>query len=632
MPEVTIEAFAQDGILRPDTVEEGVDEARDVFEALGALGVDFGAVTEQLVNEGAQKFLDPYDQLMAGLASRRGEGLGAAAPTQRTPDVPGLEATLDALNEQCFARRLFEGDAGLWSSDPATMRSISNRLGWVRGAEAAGDDIYEIERFAEEIRREGFLHVVVLGMGGSSLCPLVVAQTFGRREGWPELLVLDQTDPEAVREADARIDLAATLFLVASKSGSTVETLSLYRYFDDRVARSGDGSPGGRFVALTDPGSPLLALAQERGFRRTFETPADVGGRYSALTHYGLVPMALAGVDVEAVLRSARAMRQQSSAAIRERHNPAIRLGAVLARHALAGRDKVTISADGSIGTFPLWIEQLVAESTGKDGVGLVPVVNEPPHRPAEYGNDRIFVHITLAGDEGSNDRMAALAGAGHPVVEIEIPTHESLGGEFLRWEIATATAGALLGVNPFDQPNVAESKRNTADLLERWTLGSGFAEDTPVVADGGIEVHVDRARSWAAKIDVGSLPDVLGGLAGMAREGNYLAVLGYFAATPGRDRIVEELRAGLLQRTGAATTFGYGPRYLHSTGQLHKGGPDAGVFLLLTADPVQETPIPEEDYGFGTLQRAQALGDYEALLGRGLRVVRVNLGGRRCR
>ncbi len=591
------------------------------------------AVCEQLVNEGAGKFLDPFDRLIAGLLARRREVLeprlarvewvGDAGPAA----VPG--ALLQAVAEQRFGVRLAAHDPSLWTDDPGTMDQIRNRLGWLDAPDRATDDLYEITRFAAESRDEGVTHVVVLGMGGSSLCPLVAASTFGHVEGYPELIVLDTVDPDAIRDVADRIDPLRTLFLVASKSGSTIETISLYRFFFDFVREAGEPQPGSRFVALTDPGSALVREAQERGFRRTFETPTDVGGRFSALTPFGLLPMALAGVDVEAILTSARDVAAECAPEIPDSDNPGLLLGLALASLREADRDKLTLIASPSLSALPLWIEQLVAESTGKSGTGIIPVTHEPVTDVGGYGPDRVFVHLVLDGEEEAalDGLLERLAADGHPVLRISLPRPEALGGEFLRWEIATAIAGALLGVNPFDEPDVTASKRITGEILDASPGGAMPDPGEPTVASDRLELHVDREPDWAAPLRDDTPAHLIRSFLELARPGDYVGILAFFADSPERDEKLADLRDLIRARTGVATTAGYGPRYLHSSGQLHKGGPDTGLYLLLTSDAAVDVPIPDSPGGFAVLQRAQALGDERALLERGRRVLRVNLG-----
>ncbi len=633
MPEVTIEAFGRSGEIRPEAIREGVEEAERVFMRLADFGIDMDAVCEQLVNEGASKFLIPFDRLIASLAARRREvleprltrveWLGETGPAA----VPG--ALKDAVAEQRFGVRLAAHDPSLWTDDPEGMDRIRNRLGWLDAPDRAADELYEIARLAAEVRDEGVAHVVLLGMGGSSLCPLVAATTFEQIKGYPELIVLDTVDPDAIRDVADHIDPLRTLFLVASKSGSTIETMSLYRFFFELVRDAGEAQPGSRFIALTDPGSPLVLEAQERGFRRTFETPSDVGGRFSALTPFGLLPMALAGIDVEAIVGSARDVAAECAPEIPDSDNPGLLLGLALASLRNAGRDKLTLIASPSLATFPLWIEQLVAESTGKNGTGIIPVTHETVGDVGSYGPDRVFVYIVLDGEQdvALDSLLGALAEDGHPVLRISLPRREAIGGEFLRWEIATAVAGALLGVNPFDEPDVTASKNITREILDASPDGALPDSGAPTAASDSLEVHVDGERDWAADLGSDTAQQLVRSFVDLAGPGDYIGVLAFFADGPDRDELLAELREVLQARTGVATTAGYGPRYLHSSGQLHKGGPDTGLYLLLTGDTAVDLPIPDSQGGFAVLQRAQALGDERALLERGRRVLRVNLG-----
>ncbi|MGW8282815.1 MAG: bifunctional transaldolase/phosoglucose isomerase, partial [Gemmatimonadota bacterium] len=573
MPEVTIEAFGRSGEIRPGAVREGVEEAARVFSRLAEVGIDMDAVCEQLVNEGADKFLDPFDRLIAGLSNQRREILAPRLTRVEwigdtgSKAVPG--ALIGAVAEQRFGVRLAAHDPSLWTDDPATMDRIRNRLGWLDAPERAESELYEIQRFAAEIADEGVTHVVVLGMGGSSLCPLVAATTFGHVEGYPELLVLDTVDPDAIREVADLIDPLRTLFVVASKSGSTIETISLYRYFFDFVREAGEPHPGSRFVAVTDPGSALVREAQERGFRRTFETPTDVGGRFSALTPFGLLPMALAGVDVGAILGSARDVAAECAPEIPDSDNPGLLLGLALASLQEAGRDKLTLIASPSLDALPLWIEQLVAESTGKSGTGIIPITYEPVTDVGGYGPDRVFVHILLDGEEDASvdGLLVSLAEDGHPVLRLSLPRPEAIGGEFLRWEIAISIAGALLGINPFDEPDVTASKRITAEILDATPDGAVPDPGDPTATSDSLELHIDGRQDWAAQLREDTPAHLVQSFVELAGAGDYVGILAFMSAGPGRDRLLGDLRELIRARTGVATTAGYGPRYLHSTG-----------------------------------------------------------------
>ncbi|MGD8866912.1 MAG: bifunctional transaldolase/phosoglucose isomerase [Gemmatimonadales bacterium] len=631
MPNRTITAFADHGIVDA-TVERGIENSERVLADLQATGIDLDRVTDQLLEEGIQKFIDPFDRLIATLATERARFLGDHAVSQKVASGAAeslIAAGLAALDEQRFGRRLFDGDPYLWKSEAKHVERIRNRLGWLASPETFIEKTDELAAFADEVRDSGYDRVVHLGMGGSSLCPEVSRQIFGSAEGRPELTVLDDTDPAAVRATLAEIDPPRTLFIVASKSGTTTETISFYRAFYKALDDTGVEHPAEHFVAITDPGTPLAHEAHEKRFRRCFENPADIGGRYSALSYFGLVPMAIVGVDVRTLLAAALQMRRSCGPEVPAESNPGLQLGTVLGLYARSGRDKVTFALSPSIGPFGLWVEQLIAESTGKDGRGLVPIEGEPLGAPEVYGDDRIFVHLRLRSDEDdqTHRKLAALEQAGHPVVRIEIADRLALGAEYFHWELATAVAGAVIGVDAFDEPNVAESKRNTRNLLERQKRDGSFDEGEPLVNGARFSIHADRRAAWLQDHPTDDVEDFLAGFLDSLSAGDYLALLPYFRNTPERSATLGSLRTRLRDRLKVATAVGYGPRYLHSTGQLHKGGPDNGSFIILTAEHSEETqPIPAESYGFATLHRAQALGDYQSLVERGRRVIRVHL------
>jgi transaldolase/glucose-6-phosphate isomerase len=631
MPDETIDAFADHGTIVENSVEANLEEAQQVVHDLGSLGVDLDGVTQQLLNEGVQKFIDPFDTLMQTLANKRQTILGETAGSQ-TVAFGGVKAAVSsaykALDSRQFTRRLWAHDPLLWKAEAASADAIRQRLGWLDSVETFRDKVDEITAFATDVKEAAFRHVVLLGMGGSSLCPDVCRDTFGSAPGWPELVMLDNTDPAAVREVEARIDPARTLFIVASKSGTTTETLSFYRYFHHCVSQRGLGNVGEHFIAITDPGSFLVEEAHRQGFRHCFENPEDIGGRYSALSYFGLVPMALLGIDVAALLERAQRMAVSSGPVIPAATNTGVSLGTLLGMAAKHGRDKVTFVLSSSIGAFGYWVEQLLAESTGKDGKGLVPVEGEPLGAPEMYSQDRLFVLIRTVDcpDPATDAKLAALEAAGHPVVRIVIHDALDLGAEFLRWELATATAGAVLGLNPFDEPNVAESKKNTSALLHEWQQHGTFGEDQPIVQEGGIAVYGDPAQPWLPRGER-NVPAFLNAFVNLAVAPDYLALLPYFLRTEACHQALQALRLILRDRRHVATTLGYGPRYLHSTGQLHKGGPNTGMCILFTADAAADCPIPGQPYGFATLQRAQALGDFRSLVAKERRVIRVHLG-----
>jgi len=506
-----------------------------------------------------------------------------------------LNEAARTIDQADILRRLLAKDASLWSDDQDEQAKIRNRLGWLTLHETMAVRRAELEAFGQEVRARGYQRAVLIGMGGSSLAPEVLQATFGAAPGRLELSVLDTTDPASILAVERTLDLERTLFIVSSKSGTTLETISLYRYFAAKV-RALSGGALENFIAITDPGTPLEEMSSEQRFWRCFLNAPDVGGRYSALSYVGLVPAAIIGVDIRLLLESARKLDPRAG----------VGLGAALAELAGNRRDKITFLPGGLPG-FGAWAEQLIAESTGKDGKGLIPVDGEPLGRPEVYGDDRVFVRMRAAHrPDGLDGEVQALETAGHPVITIEVPDAYDLGAEFLRWEIATATAGALLGVNPFDEPNVQEAKDATAAILAQGSLDPDIGGETLTPHNGPLVVAAAQG----------------------APPRSYFAIQAFIQRKPENDELLARMRASVRFPTRLATTSGYGPRYLHSTGQLHKGGPDGAVFLQLTVDdPEEELPIPEAAYSFSRLKRAQALGDFRALQSRGRRVMRLHLG-----
>lgn len=518
-----------------------------------------------------------------------------------------------------FSKRLWAKDAGLWKADPAVQASILNRLGWLTLPEDMPKVAGLLKSFAEDIRKAGFTHMVLLGMGGSSLCPEVLRQTFGSVKGGLKLFVLDTTDPGQILEAEKAVPLRKTLFIVSSKSGGTIEVMSLFRYFFAKLEKLKKQKAGENFVAVTDPATGLEKLAREKGFRRVFTTPEDVGGRFSALTYFGLVPAALMGIDVGLLLERAAGFARACGPEMPPSENEPLLLGAALGLLGKAGRDKVTFVLSKEISSFGLWVEQLVAESTGKEGRGLVPVEGEGLGTPKAYGNDRVFVSLAVGGKHPAG--LKALQAAGHPVVRIDLSDRWDLGREFFRWEAATAVAGAVLGVNPFDEPNVSESKANTSRILAQFEAAKQLPEEPALLKTKTISVWADKGLPAAE-----SLQDAVNAHLARGRAGDYIALTAYVTINPVHHKALQALRKKLQSATGLATTLGYGPRFLHSTGQLHKGGADNGLFVQITADPVADVDIPTENMTFGLLERAQALGDLEALTARRRRAIRVHL------
>lgn len=530
-----------------------------------------------------------------------------------------VERRAASLAASGAAQRIWSRDATFWGGDAARQRSVSNRLGWLDTPAAMRERVTELDAFAREVREAGFRDAVVLGMGGSSLAPEVLARSFGTREGHPRLHVLDTTDPTAIATLVARIEPERTLFFVSSKSGTTIEATSLLAYFYDRVrARLREGA-GANFVAITDPGTSLEALALERRFRSAFVNAADIGGRYSALSYFGLVPAAVAGVDVGALLDRA----SSAADAARAPRSDALTLGAALGELALAGRTACTFFVSPEIESFGLWVEQLIAESTGKEGRGILPVVGEPAASPKHFGSDRLFVQLrTESGGDAEGDALAgALVSDGQPAIAIDLDGAYDLGRVFFEWEFAVAVAGQVLGINPFDEPNVQESKDNTARVLREFEASGRLGVDGADAASVVAFATPDASPS-------GDVASAFARLLAEVRAGSYFAITAYIEQTEATDAAFAAIRADVRDATGAPTTLGYGPRFLHSTGQLHKGGPPTGVFLQVTASHERDAEIPGRPYTFGQLQRAQAIGDLEALDTHGLPAMRVHLGG----
>ncbi|MFC1715391.1 glucose-6-phosphate isomerase [Candidatus Poribacteria bacterium] len=516
--------------------------------------------------------------------------------------------------------RIWKRDYTVWNYLPA---EVSNRLGWLDIAKVMKQNVGRMTALAEAVRADGYTHALLLGMGGSSLAPEVFRKTFDVREGHLDLAVLDSTDPGAVLAYDQNLDLSRTLFIVSTKSGGTVETLSFFKFFYNRVAEAvGTDDAGRHFIAITDIGSKLADLAERCNFRQTFINDSNIGGRYSALSYFGMVPATLVGVDVETLLDRAIDMMTDCSA---EDDNPAAGLGAAMGMMALAGRDKLTLIASPPIAAFGAWAEQLIAESTGKDGKGILPVDGETLSEPDAYGNDRLFVYLRLDGDDTHDTAVQRLIDAGQPVVRIGLQDHYDLGGELFRWEMATAVAGHFLGINPFDQPNVELAKVLAREMVAAYMEEGELPYMAPKLEEDGITVYSIFTEN--------SLDDMLSSFLQQTRPGDYIAIQAYVQPTAETDAALQELRIRLRDQLKVATTVGYGPRFLHSTGQLHKGDAGRGLFIQFTSDNEQDVFIPDEagsttsSMSFGVLKSAQALGDLKALLNVWRRVIRFHLG-----
>lgn len=526
------------------------------------------------------------------------------------PHQARTEDALGALIERNAVTRIWGRDTSLWGLNDAHAKVISNRLGWLSSVEDFTPHLEELQKFSSEVNSAGIETVVLLGMGGSSMCPEVLAQTIGPVPGYPKLKVLDTTDPGMINRVAESLDLKKTLFIVATKSGTTIETLSLFEFFWAKLNDAGVSSPGEHFAAITDPGSKLEALSAERGFRHLFSNPADIGGRYSALSYFGLVPAALLGIDLPTFLSRAAGATESclhSPTEKTDRSNCGLTLGAFIGANALAGRDKLTLVFDDKIAALGAWIEQLVAESLGKQGKGVIPIDREPISDPANYGDDRCFVGLQLA-DSDPSDHLLRLADAGFPVLSSILGDTYDLASEFFRWEFATALAGVLLEVDPFDEPNVQETKDNTSALLK------SFIDEGELPAP---------TSTFAHPSDVDAVREILRDV----KPGDYVAINAYVDNTPEASALIAQIRKDIIGALGVATTHGWGPRFLHSTGQLHKGGTPNGLFIQITSENPVDLDIPGQPFTFGILQAAQAQGDLEALTTKGRHTLRVHTG-----
>ncbi|PWH15627.1 MAG: transaldolase [Anaerolineae bacterium] len=596
VPPQTLVAFKDHG-KAAETIMEGLDEARQQIAELEKLGILMSTVTQELEEEGVKAFADAFTALLATVEDRRQTIVSRLGELAQP-----LAERVAALEAQNTARRIWQIDPSVWTDDPAGQAEIRIRLGWLSLPETSRPALPEIQEFAAHVHAAGFTHFLLLGMGGSSLAPEVMSLVFDIQHS--TFSILDSTDPGQVAETAAKFPLEKTLFLVASKSGGTAEVSAMFDYFWAKATAALGENAGKHFIAITDPGTSLEKLARERGFARIFNADPLVGGRYSALTHFGLVPAALMGIDIEKFLARAGWMSAQCQPDVPAARNPGLVLGALMGQAALQGRDKLTIVTDPGLESIGSWLEQLIAESTGKQGKGIVPVDLEPLGNPSEYGKDRVFVYLCKSGEHDS--ALNALQQAGQPLVVFDLADPYDLAAEFYRWEFATAVACAVLGVNAFDQPDVQDAKDRTKAKIAEYRANGALP--------AGEFVRVDEAAT------------ALEAFLAQARPGDYIAINAYLRRNPAMQAALTELRLKLRARTGCATTVGFGPRFLHSTGQLHKGGADNGLFLQITADSTSDFDIPSQGMTFGTLERAQALGDYEALAARNRRILRIHL------
>lgn len=609
MPHVTLEAYKDHG--NPAVrIEEGLTQAREIFEQLEAMGISIGEIMDQLLENGVKAFADSYETLLKEIEKKRTRLLRGWG--HRSASLGSLQTRVDATLAKLDADRITEslwtGDTSLWTEDGDVRSAIGQRLGWLQVVETMMGEKQRLADFADEIRSSGFTRAVLLGMGGSSLASEVFATCYGTSDGYLDLKVLDTTVPGSILDLERTLDLKQTLFIVSSKSGGTTEVLSLYKYFREKTEHAlGDGA-GKSFIAITDPGTSLGRMASEHGFRKVFLNPPNIGGRFSALSYFGLVPAALIGADLDRLLMRAAQSVEASGPEVPSLESPGTWLGVIMGELSTAGKDKLTLIISPKLSSFGGWLEQLIAESTGKQGKGVIPIADEPIGTPDLYGSDRLFVYWRLDGDATYDEQVSALELSGQPVITQRLHSAYDLGREMFRWEFATAVAGAILHINPFDEPNVQESKDITNRLLEIYKKEKRIPE--------GDKLGVNNPGCIAAMQEF---------VASMKR-GNYVAINAFIRPTARNVQVLQGMRKELRDRFKIATTVGFGPRYLHSTGQIHKGGPDSGLYILITTEDDEDISIPGEPYSFGVLKSAQSLGDYEALKNRGRRILRVHL------
>jgi transaldolase / glucose-6-phosphate isomerase len=615
VPPQTLEAFRDHG-KAVVTILDDLDGSRQTLSSLEALGISMDNVTFELETEGVKTFSDAFTAMLRGIEERRSSAVRALGPL--AAPVERRVAALIALDAPA---RLWSHDPSLWTADPAGQLEIHQRLGWLDLPDNSLAALKDVNNFAEQVRADGLTHVLLLGMGGSSLAPEVLSlvhSSLPGRDGAPGLhfSILDSTDPAQVLESASCFPPTRTLYIVSSKSGGTAEVNAMFNYF---WAQS--GSDGSHFIAITDPGTSLEALANAHAFRRTFLADPTVGGRFSALSLFGLVPAALMGLDVKALLQRAKWLMRQCAANGSGARNPGLVLGAVLGQAALDGRDKLTILADQALAPLGAWLEQLIDESSGKQGKGIVVIDSEPAIDPENYSSDRLFVYLRNAGSLDA--QVEKLEQAGNPVLVYQISEQIDLGAEFYRWEIATAFACAVLGVNAFDQPDVQDNKTRTINKSKAYNQSGKLDEGEPIWEGRGIQAFSNIPQ-------VGSgLNQSMQAFLRTARQGSrrkFVAINAYLPRNASNTTLLNEMRLAVMKKTGCATTLGFGPRFLHSTGQLHKGGPDEGLFLQITAAPVTDLEIPGQKMSFGILEHCQALGDYEALAVRNRLILRLHL------
>jgi transaldolase/glucose-6-phosphate isomerase len=633
LPAETLAAFRETGRVRPSLTEnhtENLDEACETLNTLAEVGIALAEVTKTLLDEGVKKLNDQFDRLMAAIEQKRQALLQGALDSQvfRLGELAEAVAqTLDEWRIEGKVRRLWAGDSSLW-----TGTDEGRWLAWLHAPEVQLEHTEHFTSLVEGVRSAGLAHVVLLGMGGASLCPEVLGRIFGAAAGFPELIVVDSVIPAEIRRVQSTIDPARTLFIVSSKSGGTIETNALLGYFLDRVRRAvGAAKAGSHFLAITDAKTRLHTRAKAEHFRGIFFGVQGIGGRFAALSNFGMVPAALLGLDVRRFLTSAGVMVQSCAACVPPELNPGVALGCVLGTLAKAGRDKVTLVLAPALASLGAWLEQLLAESTGKNGQGIL-IIDEPPGSSQVYGGDRLFMQVRLRSvPSPEQDRLIdSLEQEGHPVARITLAEESDLGQEFFRWELATAVAGSILGVNPFNQPDVEASKVAARTYTSAYEAQGQLPVQTPLLVEDGLALFAAPHNADQLLTAAGGRKSVQALVDAHLRRlepGDYFALNAFVERSPANARHLQAIRLAVRDRFRVATMIGYGPRLLHSTGQLHKGGPNTGVFVQITADDAEDLPIAGQKYSFGVLHRAQELADFEVLGQRGRRIVRIHLG-----
>jgi len=630
IPPATFDAFRDHG--RPSaSLEDDVISAHETMDSLARAGISMKAATDKLTEDGVKLFEEAFDKLLAAVDQHVAKARPSSANrlAYRLPEKlkAAVDATLEDWKANAKVKRLWARDASLW-----TNTDEANWLGWLGIADDQISHIGQFEKIAHEIHDAGFAQALLLGMGGSSLCVEVLKLTFGKIPGFPEVFVLDSTDPAQIRAVESRIDLDKTIFIVSSKSGSTLEPNIFKQYFFERAKQAvGASEAGKRFIAITDPGSKMQQVAEADAFRHIFHGVPSIGGRYSALSNFGLVPAAIQGLDVKRFLDRVEEMVHSCASVVPPNENPGVILGAILGTLHNAGRDKVTIITSPGISDLGAWLEQLLAESTGKQGRGLIPVDREHIGSPEIYGNDRVFVYVRLenAPDAKQDAAVAGLEGAGHPVVRIAVPDIYHIGQEFFRWEIATAVAGSVIGINAFNQPDVEASKIATRKLTSEYEQKGALPAESPYLEEKGIKLYTDEKNAAALKQAAkdASIAGCLRAHLDRIRSGDYFALLAYVQMNDAHEAQLQAIRHAVRDKKRVATCLGFGPRFLHSTGQAYKGGPNSGVFLQVTCSDAADLPVPGQKYTFGVVKAAQARGDFAVLAERGRRALRVHLG-----